>query len=52
MASLIDVNIKQLTIMIACVHIMDVTIFQNIIAGMPTLSDRAVGVMEASILVV
>ena len=33
MASLIDFNIKQLTIMIACMHIMDVIIFQNIIAG-------------------
>ena len=48
MASLIDFNIKQLTIMI---DIMDVIIFQNIIAGiyfalkmfvyfMPTFSDR------------
>ena len=56
-------NIKQLTIMIACVHIMDVIIFQKIIAGiylryisflyvMPTFSDRGVGVREASVLVV
>ena len=62
MASLIYSNIKQLTIMIACVHIMDVIIFQKIIAGispsktfvyvMPTFSDRGVGVMEASVLVV
>ena len=52
MASLIDFNIKQLTIMIACVHIMEVIMFQKIIAGiyisalktfvhvMPTFSDR------------
>ena len=64
MASQIYFNVKQLTIMIACVHIMDVVIFQKIIAGiiisalktfvyvMPTFSDRGVGVREASVLVV
>ena len=40
MANLIDFNIKQLTIMIACVHIMDVVIFQNIIAGIYLLLRR------------
>ena len=40
MANLIDFNIKQLTIMIACVHIMDVIIFQKMVAGiyMPLIS--------------
>ena len=62
MASLIYFNIKQSTIMIACVHIMDVIIFQKIIAYipaletfvyvMPTFSDRGVGVRKASVLVV
>ena len=63
MASLIYFYIKQLTIVIDCVHIMDVMIFQKIIAGiisalktfvyvMPIFSDRGVGVREASILVV
>ena len=62
MASLIYFNIKQLTIMIACVHIMDGIISQKIIAGisalktcvyvMPTFSDRGVGVREAIVLVV
>ena len=40
MASLIYFNIKQLTIMIACVHIMDVIIFQKIIAGIYLLLRR------------
>ena len=33
MANLIDFNIIQLAIMIACVQIMDVIIFQNMVAG-------------------
>ena len=33
MANLIDFNINQLAIMIACVHIMDVIIFQKMVAG-------------------
>ena len=40
MASLIYFNIKQLTIMIACVHIMDIIIFQKIIAGIYLLLRR------------
>ena len=51
MANLIDFNINQLAVMIACVHIMDVIIFQKMVAGiylplkkfvyfMPTFSDR------------
>ena len=40
MASLIYFNFKQLTIMIACVHIMDVIIFQKIIAGIYLLLRR------------
>ena len=40
MAYLIDFNIKQVTIMIACVHIMDVIIFQKIIAGISLLLKR------------
>ena len=34
MANLIDFNINQLAVMIACVHIMDVIIFQKMVAGM------------------
>ena len=33
MANLIDFNIKQLAVMIVCVHIMDVIIFQNMVTG-------------------
>ena len=33
MANLIDFNINQLAIMIVCVHIMDVIIFQKIVTG-------------------
>ena len=33
MANLIDFNINQLAVMIACVHIMDVIIFQKMVAG-------------------
>ena len=33
MANLIDFNIIQLAIMIDCVQIMDVIIFQNMVAG-------------------
>ena len=40
MANPIDFNIKQLTIMLACMHIMDVIIFQNIIAGIYLLLRR------------
>ena len=59
-ANLIDFNIKQFTIMIACVHILDVVIFQNIIADRPMslllrrlcilclLFSDSIGVREAS----
>ena len=33
MANLIDLNINQLAVMIACVYIMDVIIFQKMVAG-------------------
>ena len=33
MANLIDFNINQLAVMVACVHIMDVIIFQKMVAG-------------------
>ena len=33
MANLIDFNINQLAVIIACVHIMDVNIFQKMVAG-------------------
>ena len=33
MANLIDFNIKHLAVMVACVHIMDVIIFQKMVAG-------------------
>ena len=33
MANLIDFNINQLAVMIACVHIMDVIIFQKMVAS-------------------
>ena len=40
MANLIDVNIKQLTITIVCVHTLDVVIFPNIIPGISMLLRR------------
>ena len=40
MANLIDFNIIQLAIMIACVHIMDVIIFKKIVAGIYLLLRR------------
>ena len=40
MAILIHFNFKQLTILIACVHIMDVIIFPNILAGISLLLRR------------
>ena len=33
MANLIDFNINQLAVMVACVHIMDVIIFKKMVAG-------------------
>ena len=32
-ANLVNFNINQLAIMIVCVHIMDVIIFQNMVTG-------------------
>ncbi len=63
MANLIDFNIIQLAIMIACVQIMDVIIFQNMVASIYLLLRRIcvcyvyflgeeVGVREASTLAV
>ena len=40
MANLIDFNIIQLAIMVACVHIMDVIIFQKMVAGIYLLLRR------------
>ena len=40
MANLIDFNIKQFTIMIASVQIMDVIIFQNMVAYVTLLLRR------------
>ena len=46
-ANLIDFNINQLAIclMIACMHIMDVIIFQNVVAGIYICSKTFVYVM-------
>ena len=40
MANLIDINVNQLAAMIACVHIMDVIIFQKMVACIYLLSIR------------
>ncbi len=40
MANLIDININQSAILIACVHIMDVIIFQKMVAGIYLLLRR------------